>query len=169
MTTSRRPEDADQLRELVREGYTRVVQQRGASDAERADATARRIGYSEDQLEAAPDGARVYAEAFRVLRPGGRIMISDVVLERPLPEAVLDSIDAYLGCVGGASLRGEYLETIAKAGFREVRVDREASFINAISFDDPPVREAMDRLGISEKEARGFADAVTSLHIFALK
>jgi len=273
MTTSRRHEDADQLRERVREGYTRIVQQRGDSDAERAAETARRIGYSEDQLEAAPDGAnlgvgcgnptaidqlrpgetvvdlgsgagmdaflaarqvgptgrvigvdmtdamlekarenarktgldatvefrkgniealpvedesvdaiisncvinlspqkdRVYAEAFRVLRPGGRIMISDVVLERLLPEAVLDSIDAYIGCVGGASLRGEYLETIAKAGFREVRVEREASFIDAISFDDPPVREAIERAGISEEQARGYADAVTSLHIFALK
>jgi hypothetical protein len=174
MTTSRRPEDADQLRKLVREGYTRVVQQRGESDAERADATARRIGYSDDQLEAAPDGATLGVgcgnpTAIDQLRPGGRIMISDVVLERPLPDAVLDSIDAYIGCVGGASLRGEYLETIAKAGFRQVRVEREASFMDAISFDDPPVREAMERLGISEEEERGYADAVTSLHIFASK
>ena len=273
MTTSRRPERADRLRELVREGYTRVVQEREAEDAARADETARRIGYSDEELESIPDGAnlgvgcgnptaidrlrpgetvldlgsgagmdaflaarqvgpdgcvigvdmtdamlekardnarkagledrvefrkgniealpvedesvdaiisncvinlspqkdRVYAEAFRVLRPGGRLMISDVVLERPLPEAVLDSIDAYLGCVGGASLRSEYLETIAKAGFREVRVEREASFVNAISFDDPPVRQAMERMGISEEEARGYADAVTSLHIYASK
>ncbi len=96
-------------------------------------------------------------------------MISDIVLERPLPEAILQSIDAYIGCVGGASLRAEYLETIGKAGFREVRVEREASFLGAISFDDPMVREAMERLGIGEEEARGYADAVTSLHIFASK
>ncbi len=273
MTTTRRPDDPDQLRELVRDGYTRVVQQRAGSSADSASETARRIGYSDEELEAVPDGAnlgvgcgnptaidrlepgetvvdlgsgagmdaflaarqvgptgsvigvdmtdamlekarenarktglddivefrkgnieslpiedesvdaiisncvinlspekdRVYAEAFRVLRPGGRIMVSDVVLERPLPDAVLQSIDAYLGCVGGASLRAEYLETIAKAGFREVRVEREASFVNAISFDDPPVREAMERLGLSEEEARGYADAVTSLHVFARK
>ena len=104
-----------------------------------------------------------------MLRPGGRIMISDIVLDRPLPEAVVESVDAYLGCVGGASLRGAYLETIAKAGFREVRVEREGSFVDAISLDDPPVRQAMQRLGISEREARSYAEAVRSLQIFALK
>ena len=96
-------------------------------------------------------------------------MISDVVLERPLPDEVLHSIDAYLGCVGGASLRAEYLETIEKAGFREVRIERESSFLNAISFDDPAVREAMDRLGIDEAEARGYGEAVTSLQLLARK
>ena len=120
-------------------------------------------------INLSPEKHRVYAEAFRVLRPGGRIMISDVVLERELPEAVLSSIDAYIGCVGGASLREPYLETIRNAGFREVRVERESGFVDAIPFDDPAVVEAMARLGISEHEARGYAGAVTSLHLFARK
>ncbi|MFQ5416642.1 MAG: arsenite methyltransferase [Myxococcota bacterium] len=273
MSTNDRPQDPAALRDLVREGYTRVVEGRSEADAAQVDETARRIGYSEDQLEAVPDGAnlgvgcgnptaidslkpgetvvdlgsgagmdsflaarqvgpagrvigvdmtdamlekarenarksgldsivefrkgqiealpiedesvdaiisncvinlspqksRVYAEAYRVLRPGGRIMVSDIVLDHPLPEAVLVSIDAYIGCVGGANLRSEYLETIAKAGFREVRVQREASFVDAISFDDPPVREAMERMGITEQQARGYAGAVKSLHIYAVK
>ena len=104
-----------------------------------------------------------------MLRPGGRIMVSDIVLERPLPQAVLDSIDAYIGCVGGATLRAEYLETVEKAGFQEVRVQRESSFLGALDFDDPPVRQAMERLDLSEDDVKGYADAVRSLHIFARK
>jgi hypothetical protein len=96
-------------------------------------------------------------------------MVSDIVLDRPLPDAVLESMDAYLGCVGGASLRAEYLETVAKAGFRQVRVEREASFLGAMDFDDPRVQEVIERLGLSQEEARGYADAITSLHLFAVK
>ncbi len=116
-----------------------------------------------------PEKSRVYSEAYRVLKPGGRIMVSDVVLERELPQRVLDSIDAYVGCVGGASLRDEYLATIAKAGFREVRIEREANFGGTISFDDPEVIDAMERMDITIEEANSFAKEVTSLHIYAVK
>ncbi len=98
-----------------------------------------------------------------------RDMVSDIVLERPLPSAMIENIDAYLGCVGGASLRAEYLETIAKAGFREVRVESEAHFADALSLDDPRVRELLECLAISPEEATRYAEAVTSLHIFARK
>ena len=104
-----------------------------------------------------------------MLKPGGRLMISDIVLERALPQAVLDSMDAYIGCVGGASLRGEYMETIARSGFREVRIDREGDFLRTISFDEPQIRDAIERMKITIEEAKGFVSAVTSLHIYAVK
>ena len=120
-------------------------------------------------INLSPEKQRVYAEAHRVLKPGGRIMVSDVVLEQPLPEKVLNSVAAYIGCVGGASLREEYLETIRKAGFSEVRVEREACFGDAIDLDDPQITAAMEELEITPEQARDYAKAVTSLHIFARK
>ncbi len=120
-------------------------------------------------INLSPEKDKVYAEAHRVLRPGGRMMVSDVVLERELPDAVLHSVDAYLGCVGGAVLREDYLQTIRDAGFAEVRVDREGCFGDTIDLDDPMIREAMQRLGIDREQALEYGRAVTSLHIFARK
>lgn len=97
------------------------------------------------------------------------MMVSDVVLERELPEAVLRSVDAYVGCVGGASLRGPYLQTIRDAGFKEVRVESESCFGDTIDLDDSMIQQAMGRLGVSREQARDYSRAVTSLHIFARK
>jgi len=120
-------------------------------------------------INLSPEKHRVYAEAFRVLRPGGRLMISDVVLERELPEAVLGSIDAYIGCVGGASQREAYLEIVRAAGFHDVRIESEGSFVDVIPFEDPAVVQAMERLQITKEQAREYVSAVTSLHLFARK
>ena len=75
-----------------------------------------------------PDKAAVYREVARVLRPGGRMIVSDVVLDAPLPPAIADSVAALTGCVAGASLRGEYLKTIEAAGLADIEVVSDKSF-----------------------------------------
>src|SRR5262249_26953101 len=60
-------------------------------------------------INLSPDKPRVFAEAFRALRPGGRIVVSDLVLIRPLAPELQRSIDAYVGCVAGAARREDYL------------------------------------------------------------
>jgi SAM-dependent methyltransferase len=75
-----------------------------------------------------PEKAQVFREAFRVLKAGGRMLLSDLVLERPLPPETRDSIEAYVGCIAGASLRGDYLRLIREAGFKGVEVVREGRY-----------------------------------------
>jgi len=120
-------------------------------------------------INLSPEKDKVYREVYRVLRPGGRVMVSDVVLDRPLPPEVAQSIDAYIGCVGGAVVRSEYLATIEKAGFQDVRVESEASFGTAVSLEDPIVRDTMKSLSLTPERVHEILESVKSVHIFAVK
>ena len=75
-----------------------------------------------------PDKAAVYREVARVLRPGGRVVISDIVLDAPLPPVIADSVAAFTGCVAGAALRDDYLRTIADAGLVDIEVVSDRGF-----------------------------------------
>jgi len=78
-------------------------------------------------INLSPDKAQVFREAFRVLRPGGRVMVSDMVITRELPKEVRNSLAAWASCVAGASRKEDYLATIAAAGFQGVEVVSEVS------------------------------------------
>ncbi len=76
-------------------------------------------------INLSPDKGRVFSEAYRALKSGGRMMVSDIVLLKELPESLKSSIEAYVGCVAGASKKEDYLAKIAAAGFRDVKVVSE--------------------------------------------
>jgi SAM-dependent methyltransferase len=73
-------------------------------------------------INLSPDKEHVFKEAFRVLRLGGRLIISDIVLTEDLPESVKGDREAYIACVAGAILKDEYLKLIEQAGFQNVKV-----------------------------------------------
>jgi len=75
-----------------------------------------------------PDKPQVFREALRALKPGGRMLVSDLVLTRPLTPELQRDVDLYVGCVAGAALREEYLGMIRAAGFADVEVLSEGRY-----------------------------------------
>lgn len=94
-------------------------------------------------INLSPDKAAVFREAFRVLKPGGRMLISDLVTEGELPEEIRRSFEAWAGCIAGALERGAYLDTIREAGFQDVAIVAEHSF------DEPGMSGALKNKIIS--------------------
>jgi SAM-dependent methyltransferase len=79
-------------------------------------------------INLAPDKGKVFRESYRVLRPGGRMMISDIVLNNELSQSMRDEVSTYTGCLGGAILEEEYLQAMRDAGFENVEVVSRADF-----------------------------------------
>ena len=73
-------------------------------------------------INLSPDKPQVFREAFRVLRPGGRLAVADVVATAPLPDALLEDVQAYTGCVSGAITAGEMESLLAEVGFVDVSI-----------------------------------------------
>lgn len=80
------------------------------------------VAISNCVINLAPDKGKVFKELYRVLKPGGRFLVSDIVLTRELPGAVAANIHAHTGCIAGAVLLDRYLELARAAGFIDVRV-----------------------------------------------
>ncbi|MHA2323983.1 MAG: arsenite methyltransferase [Promethearchaeota archaeon] len=84
-------------------------------------------------INLSPDKEKVFREAYRVLKPNGRILISDIVTEGVLPEQVQKSLSAWAGCIAGAQEKNQYLASIRNAGFEEVNIVSESTFSIGIS------------------------------------
>lgn len=99
-------------------------------------------------INLSPDKKAVFSEMRRVLKPGGRIAISDIVLLKELPDNLQGSLAAYTGCVSGANGIDEFLALLQEAGFREIRVETAASSCGTgAETGDPIGRIIADSLG----------------------
>ncbi len=84
-------------------------------------------------INLSPDKKKVFQEAYRVLKPSGRIMISDLVTEGELPDEIKKSFDAWTCCIAGALEKNRYLDTIKSAGFKKVNITSEETYTINIS------------------------------------
>jgi arsenite methyltransferase len=119
-------------------------------------------------INLSPDKQRVFSEAFRVLKPKGRLMISDMVLLKELPDKVKASVLAYVGCVAGADLKEDYLGKIKQAGFGNVVVVAE-NHMPEMFLEEPDVKAFVEEQKMTKKEIAEISDAVVSIKVSAIK
>jgi arsenite methyltransferase len=120
-------------------------------------------------INLSPEKQRVFNEAFRVLKPGGRLMISDMVLLKKIPEAVRQSVLAYIGCISGAEMKSTYTQMIADSGFIEVKVVEEKRLKPEQILSDATARALMTELKLDREQAEEIVSSVASLRISAIK
>ncbi|MGA9753385.1 MAG: arsenite methyltransferase [Acidobacteriota bacterium] len=132
-----------------------------------ADASADMI-ISNCVINLSTDKPQVFREALRVLKAGGRLMVSDLVLLRPLPESVRGSVEAYAGCISGAMLKEEYLRAMAEAGFSEVELVGEAPYSIGSSNPDTSELAALAE-GLPAEDVATAAESVVSVKVRAVK
>ena len=104
-------------------------------------------------INLSPDKEAVFKEGYRVLKSGGRLMVSDLVLAKDLPTTIKKSVEAYVGCLAGAIKKDEYLKLIIMAGFKDMKVISESSY---------PVDAMFDNLEAAQ-------NAVVSIKVSAIK
>jgi SAM-dependent methyltransferase len=126
------------------------------------------VAISNCVINLVPDKEKVFRELNRVLRPGGRFMVSDLVLLKELPEQVRTSVEAYVGCVAGAILKNEYLAIIRGAGFEDVRILDES--YAAVALDTPELRElAQQYVGTDASQIDDLIHSVASIKVHGVK
>lgn len=114
---------------------------------------------------------KVYQEAYRVLKKGGNLAISDIVLEKELPDFIKDSLVGHIACVSGAEKLEDYLQYVKDAGFKDVKVESKSEFPLELMLTDPQIMKIAKAMNfnLDSAEAKDIASRVTSISLSATK
>ncbi len=153
----------------VNAGYARTVEFReGLIEALPVASETADVVISNCVVNLSPDKATVFREVFRVLKPGGRLAISDILLTKPLPPEITQSVSALIGCVAGAETEEAYVGHIRDAGFIDIELQRRpAGETFDFDTDDPVLSAAIAEFG--DERVKEVAGTVFSYTIQARK
>jgi arsenite methyltransferase len=164
------PEMLDKARENIRKGnYKNVEFRLGEIENLPVANNSVDVIISNCVINLSRDKPQVFKEAFRVLKPGGRLMVSDIVLLAELPPGILSSVEAYVGCIAGASQKSDYLEAIEAAGFKDVKVVDETVFPTGSLSADPTVRAIIEEAHLTSAQLKKVASSVVSVKVSGIK
>jgi arsenite methyltransferase len=164
------PEMIDKARENARKGkYKNVEFRLGEIENLPVADNSVDVVISNCVINLSPNKKRVFEEAFRVLKPNGRLMISDIVLLKELPEVIKKNVEAYIGCISGAEMKEKYLQLIRDAGFEEIKVVKEKHFPIEYIVDDSNVQAIIKKSKISNAKLKGLANSVASVAVCGVK
>lgn len=165
------PEMLDRARENAKTGgYTNVEFRKGEIEALPVDDATVDVVISNCVINLSPDKPQVFREIARVLKPGGRFYVSDIVLAHELPDSVKSSAAAYAGCVAGALLKDDYLAAIRQAGLAVVDSGSDTRFPLEAFDSDPTVNGLLkETSNISKEDTLKAASAVLSTRVEGTK
>lgn len=148
------PEMVSKAKENARKGeYSNVEFRLGEIEKLPVEGNSIDVIISNCVINLSPDKEAVFKEGHRVLKSGGRLMVSDLVLAKDLPREIKDSVEAYVGCLAGAIKKDKYLHFIKKAGFQDIKIISESSYPVDVMFDN----------------LKGAQDAIVSIKVSAVK
>lgn len=117
-------------------------------------------------LNLSPDKPQVWREIARVLKPGGRVAVSDLALLRPLPQEIREMVEALVGCIAGAVLVDDTRQLMQAAGLADIRLTPKPGYVQALGeMQDPLYRRIVDKLPAGTKPS----DFITSVDIAACR
>jgi len=120
-------------------------------------------------INLSPNKKRVFEEAFRVLKPSGRLMVSDIVLSKKLPEVIKKNVQAYIGCLSGAEMKNKYLKLIEETGFEQVKIVEEYCFPIENTANDPIAQAIVKTTETPAEAIKEIASTVASVKVSAVK
>ena len=164
------PEMIEKSRENAeKNGYQNVEFRQGEIENLPIESNSVDVVISNCVINLSPDKKQVFNEVFRVLKSGGRLVVSDIVLLKELPEYIKNSVEAYVGCISGALLKDKYLELIKEAGFQNVTVTDETSFPIELMVNDPTAQAIIKKENITAEELEKVGNSVVSIKVTCKK